>query len=380
MDNKKLDYEKINHLVELATKILKVLFYIIVILGIFVFTSLIKELKVYQLFSMILSVISPLIIGVAIAWLFDPVVTYLQKKSISRIIGTTIVYIMIILFFTIFYNLVFPMLYEQINDLVRSGPRILGKSSNWIDDFLRVVAVKYNLDFTALHGKTYEAINSIFMSGQLDISANIIRFVKSFITGGAKFLVSLFIGFYVLLDFDDVKRHFAKLVSKKHKEDVKELTGLLNSSLRQYVKSALLVLLILFFFQSLGFYLSGLSAPLAFGLFCALTNMIPYIGPFIGGIPAVIVGLTMSFEIGLKALIAVVICQLIESKFLTPNIMSKTMKLHPVTIIVSLMIMGKFFGIVGMIFATPIVASINIIYKFLKKNNFYGVFNIVEKN
>ncbi len=124
---------------------------------------------------------------------------------------------------------------------------------------------------------------------------------------------------------------------------------------------------ILFVFQSVALGLVGLKGPLVFGLFCAITDIIPYIGPYIGGIPAVLVGFSMSPTTGLLALLAVVLCQCLENYFLQPVVMGKTMKLHPVTIIVGLLIFNNFFGILGMVLATPTISVCKTIFVFFNQ-------------
>ena len=114
----------------------------------------------------------------------------------------------------------------------------------------------------------------------------------------------------------------------------------------------------------------GLRAPLLFGLFCGITNVIPYAGPYIGGAPAVIVGFSRGPVVGVLTLISIIIIQFLEGNFLQPVIMSKTTKLHPVTIIVGLLIFGHFFGIVGMVISTPLIAVLkSITVFFLEKFN-----------
>jgi len=104
----------------------------------------------------------------------------------------------------------------------------------------------------------------------------------------------------------------------------------------------------------------------------SITDLIPYIGPYIGGAVAVIVGFTQSPIVGLGVLIIALIVQLLESYILQPVVMSKAMHLHPVMIIVGLLLFGHFFGIIGMIVATPCMAIIKEIVLFvsskLKKN------------
>ena len=126
-------------------------------------------------------------------------------------------------------------------------------------------------------------------------------------------------------------------------------------------------MLILFVCQSIGFAIAGLKAPLVFGLFCAVTDIIPYVGPYIGGIPAVVVGFSISPTVGVFTLIAVLICQSLENYFLQPIVMGKTMRLHPVTIMIGLLVFNHFFGILGMVLATPTISIFKTIFNFFEE-------------
>ena len=163
---------------------------------------------------------------------------------------------------------------------------------------------------------------------------------------------------------------------KKIHSDVIEVTDRLNDSLKSYVQGTLLVTFLLFTFQSVCFAIAGLKAPIVFGMICAITNVIPYVGPYIGGVPAVLVGFTVSPLTGILSLVAVALSQAIESYVLTPIVMSKTMKLHPVTIIIGLLIFGNFFGILGMLFATPIISCLKILFQFLEEK--FDLFDVIH--
>ena len=126
--------------------------------------------------------------------------------------------------------------------------------------------------------------------------------------------------------------------------------------LRRFVRGSLLSALIIFLISSLGFACVGLKAPLLFGFICGLTNMIPYVGPYLGGAPAVLVGFTEGPIVGILILAIIVVVQLLEGNLLQPIIMSKSTKLHPVTIMLGLLVFGHFFGIIGMLLSTPIIA------------------------
>ena len=182
----------------------------------------------------------------------------------------------------------------------------------------------------------------------------------------------------MLFDFDNVKKHLHSLIPKKYQKDTVVLINKLNNNLKSYVHGTLLIMFILFIFQSIALWIAGLEAPMVFGLFCAVTNVIPYIGPYIGGVPAVVVGLSISPMTGIFALIAVVLAQTLESYFLQPIVMGKTMKLHPVTIMLGLLLFGHFFGIIGMILATPVISILKTIFQFF--NEKYSIMERITDN
>ena len=147
-----------------------------------------------------------------------------------------------------------------------------------------------------------------------------------------------------------------------------EIAGLLDKigvEVRKTVNGTLLVACMVFVCDTIGFSIIGLKSALLFGLFCGITDLIPYIGPWLGTAVATVVGLTQSPLVGLGVLIIAVIVQMVESYVLQPVVMSKATNLHPVTIICGLLIFGHFFGIVGMILATPIMSIIKVIWHFI---------------
>lgn len=107
-------------------------------------------------------------------------------------------------------------------------------------------------------------------------------------------------------------------------------------------------------------------------VFCGLTDLIPYIGPYIGGAAAVIVGFSQGSITGIAVLIICVVVQLLENYVLQPVIMSKTTHLHPVTIMIGLLVFAHYFGILGMIVATPCIALLKVIFRFIVKK--YNLF------
>lgn len=179
----------------------------------------------------------------------------------------------------------------------------------------------------------------------------------------------------MLLDFDNVSKGIINLFPTKARENIRSLMDIANKNLVNYVQGLLFTTTLVWLGNTIGFSISGLKAPVLFALFCGVTNVIPYIGPWIGAAPAVIVGFTQGIPTGIVTIISVVVVQALDNVIFTPLVQSKNLKLHPVTIIISLLIFGHFFGIIGMVLAAPLIATLKTIfiyfndkYEFIKLN------------
>lgn len=362
---KEINYSKLNDLISLSYKIFRILFILLIIIGLYAIIMLIKELKILPFFISILKIIAPLFVGVFIAWLFDPIVTKLDKKGIRRLIGTILCYVVFLgIIFLIIYAIV-PLLSEQINDFVSTTiPSLYETSKNWIDSILSNVKDIEGFDAIAMRNEIFKKLELTTTNLANSLPDMLMVSIKAIFSWLGVFGIGLIIGFYLLLDFDDNIDTLYTLIPKKYRNETKRCLSAVNKPLKRFVNGALLDCTVVFVITAIGFSFIGLKAPLLFALFCALTNIIPYAGPYIGGAPAVFVGLTQSTPLGIAVLIFIICVQAIEGNFFQPLIMSKTTKLSPVTIIVGLLIFGHFFGILGMIISTPLIGAIKELVNF----------------
>ena len=375
-DNEKLDIPKLNEIIKVSRNILKIMFAFMIIGLILVTTYLIKEWKLLNFLGAVLSILSPFFIGIIIAWLLDPIVTWLQKNGFKRAIATVMVFLSFISLVVLFFVLLIPSFADQINEFIGSALNVLNNIKNFGENLFDKLNNIYDYDFTNIKEQLYGGLSNIVSGLTVTLPNKVISIASSIVSGGLNIIFGLFIAFYMLFDFNNVRKHLFNLLPKSIHADAITLTDRLNKTLKSYVQGTLLIMLLLFIFQSITLAIAGLSSPMLFGMFCAVTNVIPYIGPYIGGIPAVIVGFTISPATGIFTLLAVVIAQFLESYFLNPIVMSKTMKLHPVTIMIGLLIFGHFFGILGMVLATPIISCIKIIFNFF--NEKYEIVNMIN--
>ena len=373
-----INYGKLNEGIAIGVSLLKIIFILTIVVLIFICSKLLEDWKILSSIGNVLSVISPLFIGIGLAWLFDPFVSYLNKKGVSRILGAIFVYIIFLSFIYLLLRLMIPSITNQLNDLAKNVPNFINYLKENIDKFFENLNNLGNYNFTDIKISIYDSINNFIRSLTIDLPKTIMNAVSNIISGSVNLLIGLLIGLYMLFDFDNVKKHLYSLIPKKYQDDTRTLLTRLNNNLKSYVHGTLLIMFILFVFQSIALAIAGLEAPMVFGLFCAVTNLIPYVGPYIGGIPAVIVGLSISPTTGIFVLIAIVLAQTLESYFLQPIVMGKTMKLHPVTIMLGLLLFGHFFGILGMILATPVISILKTIFQFF--NEKYSIMERITDN
>ena len=374
MEEKEINKKKLNELITLSKNTLKILYALLIVLGVYSIIKLAQEIKILDFILIIIRVIAPLFIGFVIAWLFDPLVKWLQKKGIRRSLGTIITYIIIIGFITLVMGGLIPLLSEQLNEFIKVIPNIIDKAGLLLDETLGRLTVIDGLDIDNIKKEIIDKMVEIGTNMSSDIPTMLVNLVKNIISGTGTIIVGLVIGFYLLLGFENL--NILTLIPERFRKNTNEVMNEVNTSLRRFVIGATLDALLIFIVSSIGFSLTGLKAPFLFALFCALTNMIPYAGPYIGGIPAVIVGFSQSGPIGLLTLLTIVIIQFLEGNFIQPVVMSKTTKLHPVTIMIGLLIFGHFWGIIGMFISTPIIASLKAIFKYFDKK--YNILSINE--
>ena len=369
-----LDSKKLNDVLGLSRNILKITYFMIIIVAIYVLTLIEKEWQVFSFIGTIFKIASPLFIGMFIGWLFDPLVSKLQKHGIKRPWGAAITYMFIVGGLLLVIGSLIPSLSEQVNDISKNIPTVFDKIQLWLDNVFVWLSNIEGLDSNSMREELFINIEKFSTDLTNQLPSITVNFLKSFFSGLGIILVGLVIGFYILISFGNVK--IIDFLPIEMRKDTKKLFNNVDDSLRQFVKGTFFDSTLVFIVTSILLWIVGLKAPVLFGLFCGLTNVIPYAGPYIGGIPAVIFGFAQNPTVGILTLIVIVVVQFFEGNFFQPLIMSKMIKLHPVTIMLGLLVFGYFWGIMGMFFSTPIIAVLKAVFKFFDDKydllNFYN--------
>jgi len=366
-NNKKINYEDLNGVITLANKILRIVYILIILAIIYAATIIGKEWGIIRFILNILKVLTPLFVGLVIAWMLDPVVKYLEGKKIKRVVGIIIVYILILGIVVFAFTELIPILVSEVNELIKSLPSIFGDIEVWLNNLFDGLKSNNYFDFETMKVNMANSIANIVKNLTTTLPEKVMSMINGLFSFFGTFSLGLLMGFYMLYDYTKVKKKVYSLIPNKFREDYIELTKDINSSLFGFVKGTLLSSTIVFITSSIALSILGLKAPLLFALIAAILNIVPYVGPYLGIIPAAIVGFTQSSAIGILVIIVLGIVQLIEGNILNPLIMSKTMRLNPITILVSMLIFGYLFGMLGVMIAAPLAAVIKVIYLFILK-------------
>lgn len=372
-DARRVNPGRVNDLVKTGNKILKILYILFIILLIYVVGLIFKQWKILSFIGKILSIISPLFIGWFIAWLLNPLVQKLINRGMKRITSVIIVYLIMIAVITLVLVFTISSLGTQISDIVSAVPKIVSDVKEWIDNiFIKLSNLSLqNLD--SIKASFLARIDLLGTDIQTSLPTTVMNVMSSLISGIGTIALSLILGFYILFDFDKFSDGFIELLPKNFRSETKRLMGLLNDSLYSFISGTLWLSILLFIVSVIGFSIIGLNAPVLVAFVCVVTNLIPYIGPYLGAAVAGAIGFSQGSLIGILTLVFILIVQTIEGNVLQPLVMSKKMNLSPITIIISLLVFEYMFGIIGMVIATPVVALIKIIYNFFdEKYNFFG--------
>ncbi|MBP3841771.1 MAG: AI-2E family transporter [Bacilli bacterium] len=355
------DYKSINEFAFTGTRVNRLLEVLITIAIVWICIVLLQKLKVLPIIIDFLKVISPLFIGIVIAWILCPFADKLDKKM-PRILACIITYILFVGIITLILVFTVPSLVNQLKTFGTRVPSMVTEAKEIITNTSNKLGLNKTSIFNQINKNIFQMLENIDTTKATNV---IIGGATSVVSVFATIILSLMVGFYFLLDYHKISPKVYKLIPNKHKKDARELVKRINQSLRGYIQGVLLVMLIVFISQTIGLTLAGHDVPMLFALICAVTDIIPFFGPWIGGIPAVVVGFLISPLTGVFTLVSILVVQGLENNVYQPIIMGHAMKLHPVTIIAALLIFGHFFGVIGMIIATPVVATLKLLFEFI---------------
>lgn len=302
------------------------------------------------------SLFAPIVLSGILFYLFRPIVQFLSRW-LPRGVAILTLYLAVALTLTVLVLIIGPELQKQFNSFVNNLP-------HYMNDIQRMLVSLQNNEYIARFqeegGVSLEQFSDRIIDFLNQIVASIGSNLASFIGFVANVIIILviipFILYYMLKEGEKAPKKVIEQLPKKHQQEGMRILADMDRALSSYIQGQIIVSICVGVLVYIGYLIIGLDYPLVLALVAMFTNVIPFIGPWIGTLPGVIVGFLDSPFMALLVIIVVIIVQQIESNLISPQVMGRKLDIHPVTIILLLLVASRFAGILGLLLAVPAYA------------------------
>jgi predicted PurR-regulated permease PerM len=310
-------------------------------------------------------VLPPLLIAVAVVYLLNPLVSALERRGVPRVAGAGIVYVLFLCIVALVVSLLVPVVARQITQVIDHFPDYLADGQAYV----RRVAARFGqepnfrLDAEQVRewlsaGENRQTVTR-YLTGLRSVTSSLISGLIIFVLGPV-------MAFYLLVDLPRLRRGAMALVPPARREEIRGLMDRIGQAVGGFFRGQLLVALFVGVASSIGLWAIGLPFWLLVGMVAGVFNLVPLVGPFIGGGLAVIIALISGEPIkAVWAALVLLAVQQIDNHLISPNVMGRTVQLHPVVVMLALLVGASFAGLFGMLVIVPLVAVAKIIFLFM---------------
>ncbi|AHD06553.1 putative membrane protein [Paenibacillus larvae subsp. larvae DSM 25430] len=330
------------------------------LLSLFVIYMLLQVSPVFSgLYKFLKAVLAPFIIAVIISYILNPVVNLLNGRKVPRAVAVLMIYLV---FFTSLWVVIMnvtPVFVKQLGELNEHMPQLTMRAESLMQGLS---------DHPLLPPSVRAGIQDALFKLQHIISERITKSVESIgSTINMLFIAFIipFLAFYMLKDFQLMEKAVLAIVPRSHRKHIIKVLVDIDTALGNYIRGQLLVCFIIGILAYIGYWVIGMPYALLLATVVAIFNIIPYLGPFFGAAPALVVAATVSFKMVLLVAVINLIVQILEGNFISPQVVGRTLHMHPLLIIFALLVGGEAAGIVGLILAVPVFAVFKVILQHL---------------
>jgi predicted PurR-regulated permease PerM len=329
-------------------------------IGVIVFGYLLLRLLVY-----VNPVIPPLLIAIAVVYLLNPLVSALERRGVPRVAGAGIVYVLFLCIVALVVSLLVPLVTRQVAQVIDHFPDYLADAQAYV----RRVGARFGqepnfrLDADQVRNWLSAGENRQTVTRYL---TGLRSFTTSLLSGLIIFVLGPVMAFYLLVDLPRLRRGAMALVPPARRQEVTGLMDRIGQAVGGFFRGQLLVALFVGVASSIGLWAIGLPFWLLVGMVAGVFNLVPLVGPFIGGGLAVIIALISGEPLtALWAALVLLAVQQIDNHLISPNVMGRTVQLHPVVVMLALLVGASFAGLFGMLVIVPLVAVAKIVFLFM---------------
>ena len=323
---------------------LKIFLLLIVLVAFFIFLYAIGPL------------VKILIISALLAYILDPVASALEARGLNRTIATLIVFSFLILFIAGFVLLILPVITTESQAIQE------GISNGKAQEYFSTLETSLRSQFRFL------GIREINLSEKIhvllsNLGEQVFNYLLNVVSLITNLVIIPFIMFFLLKDGREIKKHLISLVPNRYFEFTLNLLHKMDQQLGNYLRGQFMDAFIIGLLSITALWILGVNYFIVIGAFAGLANLIPYIGPIAGAIPAIIVSIMQTGSLSMVPWIALAftIVQLMDNVLVQPLVVAKTVNLHPLIVLLVVIIGGQFLGILGMLLAVPVTGVIKVV-------------------
>ncbi|EQC2263069.1 AI-2E family transporter, partial [Listeria monocytogenes] len=340
--------------------VLGLLIFLLVALDIYVLT---KIAFIFDPLMVILkTVAAPIILAGISYYLFNPIIDWLEKHKWKRGWAIALLYLVIIGLIILLFSFVIPAVKDQIVSLFKSFPGYWDQITQKFDEFSRSslfdqIKDKLNTNMSDIM-KTLSTKGTSVINSAISSIGSIVGTVTEVVLA---IVTTPLVLFYLLKDGKKLPDFLLKMLPVNGRAHTRQVLGEANHQISSYIRGQIIVSLCIGILLFIGYLIIGLPYALTLAIIAACTSIVPYLGPAIAITPAIIIAIVTSPWLLIKLIIVWCVVQLLEGKFISPQVMGKTLKVHPITILFVILVAGNLFGVLGVIFAVPGYAVLKVI-------------------
>lgn len=302
----------------------------------------------------------PIVIAIAVIYVLNPVVTRLENRGVARWMGSCLSYTVLLGVLTLIGFLMLPSIAEQGRQLADDFPSIYDDLATDLE------SIADDLGLSAVDVPSYAELQDSIADTQGDFFSDQLTEITDITLSVLETLFLLIlapvVAFYVLLDLPTLRRKATELIPERHRAETAHVANQLGNAIGGFLRGQVLVALIVGVMTSFGFWLVGLPFWLLIGMIAGLLNIIPFVGPWVGGTLGVLVALaTTDLQTALWTGLVALIVQQIDNHFVSPTVLRATVRLHPALIILGLIAGASLGGFWGVVLTVPLMATVKII-------------------
>lgn len=312
-------------------------------------------------------VVLPVVLASILYYLLRPILRFLENRlRIPRVYGILILFLATAGLLTLVVFLILPFLRLQTINLFDEFPSYFKQLILNIDHFLRNSPFAplyngFNFNVNQFLDSGFESIGKFFTETIGGIASGVTSFISA-LTGFILSLVTVpLILFYLLKDGEKLPQMILKMLPPRLRDDAHIIFRDADRQISAYIQGQILVAIAIGIMVSIGFLIIKMKYALLLGVLAMFTSVVPYLGPVIAITPAVIIAIVTSPFMLVKLAVVWTIVQVVEGKFISPQIMGKSLHIHPITIIFVLLTAGSLFGVAGVILGIPAYALLKVV-------------------